>query len=204
MFASHIHNHIHNRTPTSANYGHVSPFEYLTNEVPNLSHLRVPFCTSYVAQAKGQLGCLDPRAVEGIFVGYSEDTRDGVWTHYMPSTKSVQTSRHAMFNEHAYFSTVGLTDEVKAARVAALAKGIAALDSKPAPKSAKSTPPLIAAEAMNDDHYFVCNASQIDKASPYIRDRCIGFHGKRISVVLGSKYKQGLKWKSYPQSGLAY
>ena len=39
-FASGMANYILNRTLTSSNLGYVSPIEYLTNEVPSLSHLR--------------------------------------------------------------------------------------------------------------------------------------------------------------------
>jgi hypothetical protein len=78
------------RLPTSSNLGFISPIEALTNEVQNLSHLRVPFSDSYVTQAA--TGALECKARKGIFIGYPEHTRDGVYRHYFPSTKSVQTT----------------------------------------------------------------------------------------------------------------
>jgi hypothetical protein len=196
-------NYILNRTPTSSNLGYdVSPIEYLTNEVPSLSHLRVPFSPSFVAQEKkkGALGC---RALEGIFVGYPEDTRDGVWVHYMPSTKSTQVSRHAVFNEWAHFKGT-VSDELQSARRAELAVAINALESATTAPASKTAPPPIFADAIAADHYFVCNRAQIDKATAYIHDRCIRFHGLRVSDALKGQFKQGKRWRNYPPSGLAY
>jgi hypothetical protein len=183
-FASGMANYILNRTPTSANLGYISPVEYLTNEVPDLSNLRVPFSPSYVAQEKkkGALGC---RALEGIFVGYPEDTRDGVWVHYMPSTKSTQVSRHAVFNEWAHFKGP-VSDELISSRRTELAKAIATLESATTAPASKSAPPPIVADAVANDHYFVCNAALVDKATPYIRDRCIRFQGPLAPDMLES------------------
>jgi hypothetical protein len=201
-FASGMANYILNRTPTSSNLGFISPVEYLINETPDLSNLRVPFSPSYVAQErkKGALAC---RALEGIFVGYPEDTRDGVWVHYMPSIKSTQVSRHACFNEWAHFKAP-VSDEVRASRRDQLAKGIAALESATTAPMSKTAPPPIVAEAIADNHYFVCNAAVVDKATSYIRDRCIRFHGMLVQDVLKAKYKQGKRWRNYPPSDLAY
>jgi hypothetical protein len=195
-------NYIPNRTPTSSNLGHMSPIEYLTNEVPGLSHLRVPFSPSYVAQEKKK-GALSCRALEGIFVGYPEDTRDGVWVHYMPSTKSTQVSRHAVFSEWAHFKGP-VSDELQSARRAELAVAVAALESATTAPASKSAPPPIVAGAITANHYFVCNRAQIDKATAYIRDRCIRFHGLRVSDALKGQFKQGKRWRNYPPSGLAY
>jgi hypothetical protein len=96
-FASGMANHILNRTPTSSKVGFVSPIEFLTNETPDLSNLRVPFSPSYVAQEKKK-GALACRALEGMFVGYPEDTRDGVWVYYMPSTKSTQVRAATLYS----------------------------------------------------------------------------------------------------------
>jgi hypothetical protein len=47
------------------------------------------------------------------------------------------------------------------------------------------------AEAVANGKYFVCNQAVIDKATPYIRDRCIKFHGMLTTDVIGSKFTRG-------------
>jgi hypothetical protein len=76
-FAAQMANYTMMRLPTSSNLGFISPIEALTNEVQNLSHLRVPFSASYVTQAA--TGALECKARKGIFIGYPEHTRDGVY-----------------------------------------------------------------------------------------------------------------------------
>jgi hypothetical protein len=183
-----------------ANLGYISPIEYLTNEVPDLSHLRAPFSPSYVAQEKKK-GALTCRSLEGIFVDYPEDAREGVWVHYMPSTKSTQVSRHAVFNEWAHFKG-SVFDELRSTRRVELADSVAALESATATPASKSAPPPIVAGAIAADHYFVCNAAQVDKATAYIRDRCIRFHGLRVRDALKGQYILAFadcakKWKSW-------
>ena len=200
-FAGGMANYIINRSPTSANPGFISPYESLTNEVPELSHLRIPFSQSYVVQ--NTTGSLQPRAKAGIFVGYPSDTRDGVWCSYFEDTKTIQTSRHTVFDEHRNFPEAD-TPEGRAKRVSDLAAAIAEMELRFAKPTGDTAPPLLVAEAIAKDHYYVCNPSTIDKASAYIRDRCIANHGRKISNVLCSKYKHGKKRVNYTKGTLNY
>ena len=201
-FAGGMANYVMNRSPTSANPGHISPIEYLTNEVPNLTNLRVPFSPSYVVQH--DTGSLQPRAKAGVFVGYPTDTRNGIWCTYMPDTKTIQTSRHTVFDEHYHFPEADETPEERAKRVSDLAHRIAQLESSAA-RATKTVPPTVVADAIADDHYMVCNPATIDRATAYIRDRCITNHGRRIrSQVIGTFYKQGKKRVRYTAGTVAY
>jgi hypothetical protein len=181
-FAAQMTIHVLNRLPTSSNLGHVSPIEYLTKEEPDLSHFRAPLSPSFVTQDKS--GSLLPRARAAIFVGYPEFTLEGTWRHYFKETKSVQTSRHAVFDEYSNFPDHD-DPEVRAARAAALAKNIAMLESHSLtkPKGKQRPPPPILAAALAADDYFVCSPLA-DKATGYIRDRSTAYHGKRLSTIL--------------------
>jgi hypothetical protein len=57
-------------------------------------------------------------------------------------------------------------------------------------------PPPILAAALAADDYFVCSPLA-DKATRYIRDRCIAYHGQRLSAILFTKYRHGTRWCTY-------
>jgi hypothetical protein len=187
---------------TLANSGFISPLEALTNETPDLSDLIVPFSPSYVTQAV--TGSLSTHAREGFFCGCPEYTTPGVWEHYFPDTKSLQTSRHAVFDEHKHFIDHGDPD-TRARHALELSTKIAALEARSAPPTNGKKPvPSILKEALAQDHYLVCNAAVIDRATCYIRDRNVEHHGKRISESIGTKYKKGTSKKTFTPNDCAY
>ena len=132
-----------------------------------MKHMRVPFSDTYVAQPKGN-GSLSCRAERGIFVGYPEHTRDGVWRSYMHGSRCVQTSRHMVFDEYKHFGAED-TLEQKAKRTSALAADVAALEQRSSalPKRDTASSTVIRAAA-SETSYFVANAGVLDKTSPYI------------------------------------
>ena len=122
----------------------------------------------------------------------------------MPDTKTIQTSRHTVFDEHYHFPEADETPEERAKRVSDLAHRIAQLESSTA-RATKTVPPTVVADAIAGDHYMVCNPATIDRATAYIRDRCIKNHGRRIrSQVIGTFYKQGKKRVRYTAGTVAY
>jgi hypothetical protein len=102
----------------------------------------------------------------------------------MHGSGCVQTSRHIVFDEYSNFGADD-TAEQKAKRTSALAAAVSALEQRssalPKRNSASST---VIQAAASDTSYFVANAGVLDKASPYIQDRCTNVHGKRIKDVL--------------------
>ena len=64
---------------------------------PDLSVLRVFGCPAFVHQDPSTRRKGDPAAREGIFVGYSRDSRG--WLVYFPDTRSTVTSRSVQFHE---------------------------------------------------------------------------------------------------------
>jgi hypothetical protein len=127
-----------------------------------------------------------------------------VWEHYFSDTKSVQTSRHAVFDEHKHFIDHGDPD-TRARHALELSTKIAALEARSAPPTNGKKPvPSVLKEALAQDHYLVCNAAVIDKATCYIRDRNVEHHGKLISECIGTKYKKGTSKKTYTPNDCAY
>jgi hypothetical protein len=133
MFAANMAKHIMMHSPTEGNRGFISSIEHLTNDTPDLRHLRVPFSPTYVDQPKaGSLSC---RAERGILCGYPEHTRDGVWHSYMHGSGCVHTIRHIVFDEYSNFGADD-TAEQKAKRTSILAAAVAALPKRDSASSA--------------------------------------------------------------------
>ncbi len=87
-----------NRLPSR---GRVSPFddEFLYERPPKLTNLRVFGCRAYVHYPKGTLRKLDPRAWEGIMVGYNE-MNWRCYRIYNPETATVRSAIiHVTFDE---------------------------------------------------------------------------------------------------------
>ncbi len=61
--------YIMNRTPTSAIHG-MAPKEKFTSKKPNVSHLKVFGCITYVHVLDEKKSKLDPKAKKCIFIGY--------------------------------------------------------------------------------------------------------------------------------------
>jgi hypothetical protein len=117
----------------------------------------------------------------------------------------VQTSRHIVFDEYFNFGAED-TVEQKAKRTSVLATGVAALEQRPSalPKRDTASSRVIWAAACGTS-YFVANAGVLDKASPYIQERCTSFHGKLIKDVLLLQYQNAKgKTKNYHPGDLEY
>jgi hypothetical protein len=90
----------------------------------------------------------------------------------------VQTSRHIVFDEYFNFGAED-TAEQKAKRTSTLATAVAALEQRPSALPKRDTASSTAIRAATSaTPYFVANAGVLDKASPYIQERCTSFHGK--------------------------
>jgi hypothetical protein len=127
-----------------------------------------------------------------------------MWEHYFPDTKSLQTSRHAVFDEHKHFIDHDDPD-TRARHALELFSKIAVLEARSAPPTNGKKPvPSILKDALAQDHYLVCNAAVIDRATCYIRDRNVEHHGKRVSDTIGTKYKKGTTKKTFTPNDCAY
>ena len=73
-------------------------YELIKGRKPNISHLRTFGCTCFVHNnGKDNLGKFDPRSDEGIFLGYSSQSK--AYRVYNKSTKKIEESIHVVFNE---------------------------------------------------------------------------------------------------------
>jgi hypothetical protein len=73
------------------------PYEFLTGNKPNLSYFRVFGCKCFVKNKKERLGKFEPRTVEGIFVGYADDSH--AYRYYNMSPGCVEVSCDVVFKE---------------------------------------------------------------------------------------------------------
>jgi hypothetical protein len=67
--------YIMNRTPTTVVHG-MTPKEKLIGKKPDVSHLRVFNCITYVQVPNEKRSKLDPKAKKCIFNGYSSEQKD--------------------------------------------------------------------------------------------------------------------------------
>lgn len=91
--------HVWNRCPTAALKGK-TPHEMWYKEKPDVSHLRVWGCLSYVHIQKDKRVGLSPHMEKGVFIGYPAGYKG--WKFYIPSTKRTVISERADFDER-YF-----------------------------------------------------------------------------------------------------
>jgi hypothetical protein len=106
------------------------------------------------------------------------------------------------------YSNFGAEDtaEQKAKRTSALAAAVASLEQRSSalPKRDTASSVVIRA-ATSETPYFVANAGVLDKASPYIQERCTSFHGKLVKDVLRLQYQNAKgKTKNYRPGDLEY
>src|SRR5215471_4504867 len=87
---------LRNRVPTRALPNGKTPHEMGTGEKPNLSNLRQFGCTAWVKNLDA--GKLDPRTVEGRFLGYDEESKG--YRIYWPQKRSVTVERDVYFDEN--------------------------------------------------------------------------------------------------------
>lgn len=92
-------NYIRNRCISkSLNQG--TPYEVWTDEKPNIEHLRVFGSKVYVADNVPNKGKFQLRATEGIFLGYSNESK--AYRVWIPSIKKIRISRDVkFFDEHS-------------------------------------------------------------------------------------------------------
>lgn len=87
-----------NRLPSHTLHGKI-PVEVLSKHSPDLSHLKVFGCLSYVTSLK-KSDKFAPRAVSAVFLGYSL-TQKG-YKMYLPQEKTFTTSRDVVFKEDIF------------------------------------------------------------------------------------------------------
>ena len=86
-----------NRSPMRSNFG-LTPDEVFYGVKPNLQHLIIFGCQVYVHVPESQRNKLQPRAIEGRFVGY-DDSSSKAFRFYMPPSNKVIVTRDVVFNE---------------------------------------------------------------------------------------------------------
>jgi hypothetical protein len=72
------------------------PYELLTGNKPNVSYFRVFGCKCFIKN-KERLGKFEPRTIEGIFVGYADDSH--AYRYYNISSGCVEVSCDVVFEE---------------------------------------------------------------------------------------------------------
>ncbi|KAK1642659.1 hypothetical protein QYE76_060464 [Lolium multiflorum] len=74
-----------------------TPYELLTGNKPNVMYIRVFGCKCLVKNNKGKLGKFENRTIEGIFVGYAENSH--AYRYYNRSTRTIEVSCDVVFLE---------------------------------------------------------------------------------------------------------
>jgi hypothetical protein len=104
--------YIMNRTPTIVVHG-MTPEEKFTGKKPDVSHLRVFGCITYVHVPNEKRSKLDPKAKKCIFIGYSLEQKG--YRCFNSSTRKLQMSRDVMFNEMvSWYSPLKVAKDGKA------------------------------------------------------------------------------------------
>ena len=105
--------YLHNRSPTTA-LKDETPFERLFGRRPDISHLRVFGCVSYVHVPDGQRRKLDAKACKSIFVGYPPGVKG--YKLYDLEKKKFVVSRDVQFFEQNFdhFDDIKPKDAVQA------------------------------------------------------------------------------------------
>jgi transposase InsO family protein len=88
--------YIMNLTPIVVVHG-MTPEEKFTSKKPDVLHLRVFGCISYVHVLDEKRSKLDPKVEKCIFIGYSLEQKGYKCFH--PSTRKLQVSRDVVFHE---------------------------------------------------------------------------------------------------------
>ncbi|KAK1611270.1 hypothetical protein QYE76_034943 [Lolium multiflorum] len=74
-----------------------TPYELLTSNKPNVMYIRVFGCKCLVKNNKGKLGKFETRTIEGIFLGYAENSH--AYRYYNRSTGTIEVSCDVVFLE---------------------------------------------------------------------------------------------------------
>ena len=91
--------HVWNCCPSAALDGK-TPYEMWFKEKPDVSHLRIWGCLSYVHIQKDKRIGFSPHMEKGIFIGYPAGYKG--WKFYIPSSKKVIISERAEFDEQFF------------------------------------------------------------------------------------------------------
>ncbi|GMF54823.1 unnamed protein product [Phytophthora fragariaefolia] len=100
--------YIKNRLP-SPKSPDKNPFEIVYKAKPNVKHMRIFGCKAYVLTPKEKRLKWDPKAREGIFLGYEE--RSKAYRVYDIEAGQVVISRDVTFDESSFDGSKGIDDE---------------------------------------------------------------------------------------------
>ena len=101
--------YIHNRTTHNANS--ITPYEYWYKKKPDVAHLKVFGCRAFVHVPDEKRRKLDPKAIEGVMMGYL-DKSSSCYKIWDPAAKKLVISRDVIFEEEAVMKFEG-SDNVK-------------------------------------------------------------------------------------------
>ncbi len=92
-------NYLTVRLLTKTAHRYITPFEGVFGEVPDLSHLRIWGCKTYLKMPKDyyQKDCRD-KAFTGYFIEFNEPRAMG-YQVYVPDLKETVVGMHCIFNE---------------------------------------------------------------------------------------------------------
>ena len=79
-----------------------TPEEVFSGKKPEVNHLRIFSCPVYIHIPKEKRTKLDPSGKKGIFVGYSESSKD--YKIYFPGFKKIYISRDVTFDEDSSYN----------------------------------------------------------------------------------------------------
>ncbi|KAF7779129.1 hypothetical protein Agabi119p4_3474 [Agaricus bisporus var. burnettii] len=94
--------HVWNMLPTASLSG-TTPFQAFYKRKPDVSHLRVWGCTSYVHVQRDKRNSLQPHYEKCVFIGYPAGYKG--WKFYNPVTKRTVISERADFDERYFPGT---------------------------------------------------------------------------------------------------
>lgn len=89
-------NYIQLDTETKSLNGN-TPYEAWTNKIPNVSYLREFGCRVLILRRQSGRGKFEPRAKEGIFVGYDDCSKG--YRIWIPSERKIEVTRDVKFME---------------------------------------------------------------------------------------------------------
>ena len=99
--------YVQNRAISST--GKVTPFERWYGREPDVSHLRTFGSLAFAHVPDEKRKKLDPKATEGIMVGYGDSSR--VYKIWDPVSRTIITSRDVVFEETLKFESPGVSEE---------------------------------------------------------------------------------------------
>ena len=92
--------YVQNRSSHTA-LGDKTPEEAFTSEKSEVGNLRIFYCHVYIHVSKEKRMKMDPSEKKGIFVGYSETTKD--YYIYVPGQRYIEVRKDVTFDENEVF-----------------------------------------------------------------------------------------------------